>query len=59
MQLPSIVCYFTIHKNILIFQNLCLWQFPITILVHFFDEVNSLLKHKSKAKELKQTEDNW
>jgi len=43
MQLSAIIRHFAVHESFLVFQNFCHWDLPVSILVHFFDEVKGLL----------------
>lgn len=56
MQLSAVVCHFTVHERFLIFQNFTLWDLPISIAVHFLDEVKSLLTTAEQNKDIRNSE---
>lgn len=42
MKLPTIICCFTVKKQILVLKNFCFRKFFIIIQIHLFNEVQSL-----------------
>lgn len=53
MQLSAKVCHFTVHECFLIFQNFCLWDLPVCIVVHLLEKVKSLLMTRVQNREKK------
>lgn len=43
MQLSAVVCHFTVHECLLIFQNFSHGDVPVAILVHLLEQVKGLM----------------